>query len=747
MLDRTQKQGQDIDQALLEALDNAYHVAGNKPGLTRIARLRLVGSEGADRIAGLEVLARLCDDGGGTAEEALDAWGELIQLDAEAALALERIVALSRNPQLLLKGVKYLAAGIDVAVQENRPCTALCLETTRILLRDLRKPSSALQALAPVLKDNPDNLEALELQIMASRADGNLEVLHESLTRYARLSNNPELVIPLLREAVAVAEGLANPEMALADLRALLEVDQSDGAAWEGLLKLLQSSGDMEGLAEALEQRITITTDEDERRGLRHKLANLHVHLGKIDEAITVYGDMLAARPDDLQAIQELEGLHRRQKSWKDVREVLERKLDYLHGAQRVPVLEEMANLAEEQLEDPDDAISQHNRLLAEAPTHTPSLVALWRLLETSERWPELAELLERFMAVLREIGGSDQLREVGLRLAELFAERLADGDRAREILNELLTADPEFVPAILALATVEDQQGNDEGMRELLVRAQALQPQGVIGADLQLRLAVFAESAEKRREHLETALHLHPANLDAARQLLELSRQEGYWEQVSYLLALLAQYVDDDGERKTLVLERVDTLMDKVGDPEEALRALAPVYEVVQDDVEVNRRIADALFVSERYEEAGGMYAWLIEIASGGPKRSKRQAHFMTRMARIELTRGDIDPALDRLKDAYRIDTTNPETLILLTDVYAHKEMWDESLKTARAMLLQNVDQSGLLRRGDIYLRLAAAHVGLGEAQKALSMLRRGIEEDAEHPELAERLAALQAG
>ncbi len=747
VLDRSQKQGLVIGSKLLEALDNAYHVAGNKPGLTKVARLRLTGATGSDRIAGLEALARLCDDGGGTAEEALDAWGALIQMDAESPLAIERIVALSRTPQLLLKGVKYLAGGIDAAVQESRPCGALCLETTRILLRDLRKPASALQALSPALKENPDNLEALELQIMASRADGNLEILHDALTRYARLSNNPELVVPLLREAVSVAEAMANPALALADLRALLEVDQADAAAWEGLLKLLQNSGDLEGLAAALEQRIAIATDPDEQRILRHRLANLQIHLGGLDDAITIYNDMLAARPDDLQAIQELEGLLRRLKHWKDVRDVLERKLDHLNGAQRVPVLEEMAHLAEEQLDDADDAVALHRRLLAEAPAHTPSLVALWRLLDTSEKWSELAELLEQFMSVLRDLGGSDQLREVGLRLAELYAERLADAEKARRILTELLEGDPDFVPAILALSTVEEQQGNDEAMRGLLLRAQALQPQGVIGASLQLRLAVFADSPEKRREHLETALHLNPANVDAARQLLELSRKEGYWEQVAYLLALLAQYVEDNAERKKLILERVDILMGKVGDPEESLRALAPVYEAVQDDVEVNRRIADALFVSERFEEAGGMYGWLIEVASAAPKRTKQQSHYLTRMARIQLNAGEVDPALDRLKESYRIDTTNPETLVLLTDVYAHKNMWDESLKTARAMLLQNVDQSGLVRRGDIYMRLAAAHVGLKEPQKAMSMLKRGLEEDPQHPEIPARITALQAG
>lgn len=746
VLDKHSKTGQKPAPQLLEALNNAYVGAGNRPGLTKIARLRLEGAEGSDRAAGLESLARLCDEGGGSPEEALDAWGALIQIDAENALAIERIVALTRNQALLLKGVKYLAAAIDAAVQESRPATALCIETTRILLRDLRKPGSALQALSPALRDNPDNLEALELQIMASRADGNLEILHDALTRYARLSNKIELSVPLLREAVSVAEAMANTEMALADLRALIELDQTDADAWNGLLKLLAQASDNEGLAAALEQRITITTHDDERRALRHHLANLLVQLGSLDEAIAVYGDMLAARPDDIQAIQELENLHRRLKNWQEVRDVLERKLDHLTGGQRVPVLEEMALLAENQLEDHADAIAQHRRLLLEAPTHTPSLVALWRLLDTAEKWDELAELLEQFMAVLRDLGGTDQLREVGLRLAELYAERLADGDKARAILGDLLAADAEFVPALVALAAVEEQQGNDEAMRALLHRAQALQPQGVIGAQLQLKLAVFAESPEKRREHLETALHLHPANVEAARLLLELSRKEGYWEQVAYLLALLATYAESDADRKKLTLERVDILMAHVKDPEEALRALAPVYEAVQDDLEVNRRIADALFVSERYEEAGGMYGWLVEITSAGPKKTKQQAHYMTRLARVELAAEAVDAALDRLKDSYRIDTTNPETLILLTDVYAHKNMWDESLKTARAMLLQNVDQSGLVRRGDIYMRLAAAHVGLKEPQKAMSMLKRGLEEDPKHPDIAGKIAALQA-
>src|SRR5690606_7781831 len=101
------------------------------------------------------------------------------------------------------------------------------------------------------------------------------------------------------------------------------------------------------------------------------------------------------------------------------------------------------------------------------------------------------------------------------------------------------------------------------------------------------------------------------------------------------------------------------------------------------------NRRIADALFASGRVEDAEGMYAWLVQGASAQPKKPKLLAHYLTRMARIGLASEtpDMEAALGRLKDAYKIDTTNAETMVLLCDVYAHQNMWDESLKLARAM------------------------------------------------------------
>jgi lipopolysaccharide biosynthesis regulator YciM len=79
------------------------------------------------------------------------------------------------------------------------------------------------------------------------------------------------------------------------------------------------------------------------------------------------------------------------------------------------------------------------------------------------------------------------------------------------------------------------------------------------------------------------------------------------------------------------------------------------------------------------------------------------------------------------------------------LGNLYESEKEWKESLKIYRTMLLQNADQSGKLRRGDIYIGLARAHIMLEEKPKAKAMLRRGLEEDASHPELGSELKRLE--
>ncbi|MGB1014260.1 MAG: hypothetical protein ACPG4T_09025, partial [Nannocystaceae bacterium] len=753
ILDVAQSNETPPEREVLDALERAYQDAGNKPGLARLAKIRLENAEGDDLLIQLDNLGRLLDDGGGRPREALEVWGNLLMRDAESENALRRVVELSEERALLSDAIHFMAAAIDAARDGKRPCLDLCVETTKILLAKIGDSRTALRALAPALRENPDHREALKLQVIASRAAGDVEALHDALVRLARSSDAPDEAITLWREASEVAEHQQNADRMREDLEQLLELDETDEVAWHKWLEVLASLERYEELAEGLGRRSMITSSDDERHILRHHLARLLVEpLDRVDDAINTYHDMLGAKPDDAVAVAELEELLQRHERWPDVRDVLERKAELMTGDDRVAVLEELATLVATRLEDPTSAVEIHHRILAESPGHGRSFEALEALLGEAEQWHELSELIDNRLRQLVDQAGESEAAATEyqartLQLAELFAERLGEAERARELLTTALANEPNNVAVLLSMARVQDLTGETEAMAETLNRAAGLNPEGELGAELQVRLASLADAPERQRECLEAALHLHPSNVQAAQALLALSREEEYWEQVAYLLALVGSFEEDPAKRRKIDLERADLLAKRLGELDQALEVLAPIYEEVQDDPEVNRRIADALFASQRYEEAGGMYEWLAEVTEAAPKREKILGHYLTRLARIELDREDADAeaCLKRLKTAYRTDTTNAETLIVLAELHASQGNWKDALKLSRAMLLQNVDQSGLLRRGDIYIRLANAHIALEEHNKAKSMLRRGKQEDPEHPEIGPMLEALK--
>lgn len=733
-----------VPDGLLDALDAAYQAAGNVVGLARVTRVRLRDAEGPDRITLLQSLGTLSEQGGGGPAEALEAWGAMLALDGESAQALERTLALAEHGELVARAGELLAAAVGAASDDGRTSPSLCVAAAGLFLQRLDSPERAGQVLAPLLDDQPEHPEGLALLVETARALGDADGLHTALTRAARAQADPARAAGLWREAASVAEQmLAEPAVAIEDLRQLIDADETDRAGWSRLLALLAQAGDHDALADALSRRAMITDDDAERRELRYRLANHLVDkLERFEDAIVVYNDMLGADPSDMVALNELEVLLRRLERWQDTRDLLERKLEEVSGDEAVAVQEEMARLAAEKLEDPTDAVEVLQRVVLEHPDRASTREWLERLLTQEERWHDLAELLESRMDRLRDAGDTDGYRELASQLASLLAEKLDDSDRAQTILTELLEVDPSYVPAILSLASVYEARGDEGAMRLTLERATKQDPQGPTGARLQLRLARLSDDATQRRAHLEKATQLDPGNLEAGRELLELSRREERWDQVAHLLEMAIGRAKAEDERRKLQLERVDILADKLGDVDGALRVLSGIYEQVKEDVEVNLRIADTLFAAGHHGEAFGMYNWLVEVTAG--KRTKIRNHYLTRLALVEIELGRPEDAQKRLEEAYRLDTTNVETLLALGNLHQENERWPEALKIYRSMLLQNADKSGLLRRGDIYLRLSQVHMGLGEKPKAQAMLRRGVEEDPEHAGLEQALAAI---
>ena len=361
-----------------------------------MAKVRLASVDGPDRVGLLATLGNLLEQGGGTPAEALEAWGALLAIDPDSALALERALILADKPDLGTRCGELLSVAVATAHAAEHVSPGLSLAATRLWLHKLGVADQAMAVLSPLLADQPDHPEGLNLLVETARALGEPTALHDALRRGAAAQADPLAAAALWREAAGVAESaLAEPALAIEDLRQLIDADESDRPGWTRLLALLAQAGDHEVLGEALSRRVMITDDDAERRELRYRLANLLVDkTERFEDAIVVYGDMLGADPSDMVALNELEVLLRKLSRWQDVRDLLERKLEVVDGEARIAVQEEMARLAEDKLEDPMDAVEVLSRVVLEYPDRDTTRVWLERLLTKEERWHDLSELL-----------------------------------------------------------------------------------------------------------------------------------------------------------------------------------------------------------------------------------------------------------------------------------------------------------------------------------------------------------------
>lgn len=730
----------------LDVLEGAYQNLGHQAGLASVAQRRLDLSGGTPDLGLLQGLATLQEEGGGTPTDALETWGRLLAADPENDQARGRVLGIAREHGLLPRAADLLGTALASATEQGMTPVPLALETAQLLLVDLGSADTAMQVLGPVLEDQPDMPEALELLVAAARARGVPADLHDALGRRAGAVDDAAAIECLVEAAQIAGTQLEDLEKAANDLERVIALDEHHDAAWSGLLQALRILEQWPRTVEALSRRIVLA-EADERRALRHEQVDILVdRLEKVEDAVAVLEDAVADDPEDQGSLVRLEELLRKLERWDDVRETLERRVSTSADDGRILLLEQLAKLAETELEDPSDAIERYRAILMELPAHAVADASLERLLRAESRTDDLAELLEQRMAHRREIGDTEGFRSTASTLAELLAGELDQAERAQDILNELLEVDPGYVPAILALAEVYKARGDEGAMRLTLQRAADENPPGPVGAEVAMRLAELdADDDDLRQGHLRRALELDPTHEGAANELLSAFRKAKEWNTVAELLGHIAGHVTDPERKRALQIEQVDLLTNELDRSDSALEILHGIYQEVQDDVDINRRIADTLFAADLLEDAEGMYGWLIETGRE-QRRSKSLAHDLTRLGRILLHKGEVDGARERLTEAYRIDTTNPETMLSLGDVHEKTDDWPQALKVYRSMLLQNAEQSGLVRRGDLYVRLARAHIALDEEGKAKAMARRGWEEDRGHEELAQILDQLGA-
>ncbi len=447
--------------------------------------------------------------------------------------------------------------------------------------------AEALNALAEIraAQGRAGDMVALLTRLLTALPEGPSELARRTGLRY--------------RIAQAQADALQDREAALASYRALLENAPDEVAARAALEDLLQSLGRWDELRAALEQRLQRGGSSDERLQVRIKLARLaEQQLRQPDLAIAQLVEILREQPDHPQAVAELERLYRDNAHHAELAAFLLERAARAQTAGDTQLaisrLWALCAVAEESLNDPEQALSALSRMHALAPQERGAVEGLIRLHQAAGRLAEAAQLMQTLM----QLQPPAEAIDTAYALAELAAGKLSDPATVEAALTHALTLDPSRAQTVHKLKAHHEATGAWDKLAQLLVREAEAAADAPAQVALWNRIAsLYADKLKDPASavaYLERAVALVPDDRATLLALCDLYiAAQRQTDAVPVLEKIIASYGGRRAKEVAIYEHRLGQAYESGGQEDEALKHYDAAFKIDLTSVPVLRDLA----------------------------------------------------------------------------------------------------------------------------------------------------------
>ncbi|MFH1530150.1 MAG: hypothetical protein ABIK09_05370 [Pseudomonadota bacterium] len=588
--------------------------------------------------------ARLDDKAG-----ALDAYREILAVDPTHEAAMTRIDAMLDDPVYGFGAAEIL----EPIYREDRYRDRL----PRLLLAKLGEVEGGFER-AQVLAEaahskmaaDGDPGEALDLLIRAV-GEGSFDTetvltpagqlaeeldrwldLADALDKAVEVTDDDDVRVDLLRRlALILDQKVGSPSRAEVKLRALLDLDPDDGFALTQLARIVEESGkSSEELLVLLDRIVDIAETPATRRDALLRLADNASAGDFVDQELDALRRILDQEPEDGEVLDRIEGRCRALGDWSGLVEVLERRVQQIHGEEGIPIRLDLAQVFADRLDDRGRAIGVLENVVSLWPANWDAVRSLVGQLALDQDW-------FRVVGVLRDFAAQDASATAD-RLDRLWEahgvakERLGDPELAMEIVEQILALDPDNERAVderIALMEggadvdqmvaaidrkIEDTEDPEEKAELLVKTARSLLGAGVGVDDAVLRL--------------EQALGHAPNHVVARRTLIGVSLERGDWAAAVEGYEGLAEA--DPAARGEALRAAGRIWLEQLDDPVRAAEVLSRVREEGLADRDTPALLDKALRAAERWEDVIGM----LEEELASAQKPKVRADLCRRIA-----------------------------------------------------------------------------------------------------------------
>jgi tetratricopeptide (TPR) repeat protein len=767
---RTTNRGADLGRLYARRVDRADGVRGRTRARLELARV--LENEGADAAAAQRAIeAAVVDD-----PQDADALTELERLAEKTKGWNSAADALARALDAQDKAQK-LQSSQNLGAMASGGGGELWARLGRWRRDRVEDPRGAEIAFTRALDLDPENVELVRSLEELTRAPGRERDRIAVLRRLGRLEGEPSKKREIAREALDMAENVvADPRLGEEVLRELLRDNEGDAWAAEELTRLRQDAGDHAEVVSLLLKRAEAEGDATQAIELRHRAADVAASkLKDRDRAIALYEEILEQEPSDVKAQERLRALYDELGKFTELAKLLSMLVDNAPSVEaRAALRIDLAKLQLEKFENPRDAADTLRAVLDEDPDHEAAAEALAANYEKTERYPELAELWTQLVGRARDRGDAVLELTRMLTLAEIVEGRVKDAGAALKAYEDVLEKDATHRQALEAVARLAEERGAWEKAAGALARIVET-ASGDEAVAVAMRLARAREEIGDDagvEQALKRALDASPKQADVRARLAQLHEKTKNWSELAQLLVGNADILRDENPYTPPVVEVTATpfrgsiapggggagslappgasvapppvaVVEQVkllrraaqihlaerGEPNDAVPLLERSTALVPHDRELMLLLVDAYTAAKRDRDA----ATVLErvIASFGNKRTKELSLYHHRLGRALATLGDKDVALTQLDMAFKIDPGSIEVLRDLGVLALEANDLDRAQKTFRALLLQRLDASSGISKGEVFYYLGEICMKQGDKAKAVQMLERAVENE----------------
>lgn len=579
----------------------------------------------------------------------------------------------------------------------------------------------ALERLHARLESWPELADVLAMRAQAAQAGERVQLLH--------------------RLGQLCAERLDSPDRAAEAFEAAVQADPRHVPSLRALEALYEAAGRREELFKNLAAQRSAPADAAAKERVLAKMAALAAELGRDDEAVALWKELLVARPRHEEALAALEALYERLERWQDLAQHLRLRLSATVDRRELSrINDKLGRILGAKLGDAAQAVASYKAVLDADPKNRRALEALRDIHAAQGDVDALAQAYRRLVPLQEDAAG---VKRVRLELAEVL---LRAGNKREAIEQAKLAFDiePHRADELVRIEEVFRAAGaGADGVRAAEARAALLAAEGGPAEAVPAWLAVAdLWQGQKRPDAaaaaFEKVLELDPANRTAYEALRGIHQAAGNWRAFARVCDAFAPQLTDPADKLAVRKEIAQIHEKRLGQKDMAFLSWCRALGEAPGDAEALAAAERLAVETEAHDELAGVLEQVADEARGTAR-----ARLLLRLGKVRDERlDDLEGAEGAFRRALEADPASPEALEALTQLFKRRGRVRDLVITLEQKLEA---AAGLDEKKATLLEVARIYDGeLHDVDEAVGALRRVLELDGADPAALEALSTL---